>query len=77
MPKKTKQQKILAAKHKQKISGSMVFSYTAPQNTVSYLRNDTTDFSLIRKDILKTMILAVILITIEIGLTIYSKKLGW
>ena len=80
MPQKTRKDKIRAEIHRQH-EPSPVFTYTAKPSSVptskSPIGNQIENTAVIRKDLFKTLILALLFIGIECGLSIYSRKLGW
>ncbi|KKS55925.1 MAG: hypothetical protein UV17_C0005G0034 [Candidatus Gottesmanbacteria bacterium GW2011_GWA1_42_26] len=67
MPKKTRQQKILAEKHHSAI------------HTKAQINSDiaTSQFQYITKDLRKTFTLSALFILAEILLAIFSKRWGW
>ncbi|HCM38149.1 MAG: hypothetical protein UV61_C0005G0034 [Candidatus Gottesmanbacteria bacterium GW2011_GWB1_43_11] len=77
MPKKTRQQKILAEKHRLQNS-PLVFSYSAI-HTKAQINSDiaTSQFQYITKDLRKTFTLSALFILAEILLAIFSKRWGW
>lgn len=82
MPKKTKREKIIA-EYRRKIQLTRASSSTSPSPVHSYTfqpltanttmhqtvpMGETTDLTTIRKDLIKTLLLAVAAISVEIGL---------
>ncbi len=76
MPRKTRKEKEEAQKKKEMMS-SLVFSYSSRPQMKTIETPENMQFTLIRKDIIKTVILGSLFIFFEIGLTLFSKKLGW
>lgn len=79
MPNKTRKDKMRADTNRYKMASSPL-TYTAPflQSTTSLKSaNEDHDLTFIRRDLLKTVILASLFIGSEIVLSIYSRQLGW
>ena len=78
MPRKTRKEKVHAQQRKEEIHPSLVFSFPQSIHPKSPVHIETTSqFELIRKYIVKTVILGGIFILFEISLAFFSKKLGW
>ncbi len=74
MSRKTRKQKKMADTHRQ--TNSMAFSYVAPTTSI---KNTVVSEDLVyfKKDLLKTLFLAIIFLTAEITIAIFSNRIGW
>lgn len=81
MPKKTRKQKILSDTHRKNIVSSLTYTYSPNQKLAQPVRPKVIDspetYVFIRKDIYKTLIVAIVFFIIEIAVSIYSHRIGW
>ena len=81
MPKKTRQQKMLADVRRNERQDSPHFIFTTAPATsavvLSTLSGQAEPDYLVKKDLLKTLIISAFFIVSEVLLALFSKKLGW